>query len=194
MSGAFWSSPVWVSVAAIGQISAGIATAWAARAAQRSAVAAKQTVDLMDDSMRNGDRAYVAMDEIAVGFESNDNPPVFLTTLRNAGKTPAHDVRMGFHVLLIETLEDAKRYGVRLDEGTTSIAPGGMVKAFGSLPGKISQVELNGLLSGNVYLVGLGDLSYKDVFNREHKTTWGVVYRQDAPGHFVRTPFHNFMT
>ncbi len=189
----FWNAPYWVALAAIGQLVAGFAAAWAARLAQRSAKLAQRSVDIMDAAMQNGDRAYVAMENTSVGFESHGSPPVFVTTLRNAGKTPAHEVRFGFHVLLVNSIDEAKNYGVQFDDGRTSLAPGAALNTLGCLPETLSPDESSALAAGRVFLIGLGETIYKDIFGHEHKTAWGVQFKQDAPSHFVMTGFHNFM-
>lgn len=193
MKESVWIAPWWATIAAIGQCIAALVAAWAAIAAQRSATLAKRTVDIMERTSQNGDRAYISMDEISVGFEGNDRPPVFFTVLRNAGKTPAHNVRLGFHVLLVKREEEAASYPVHFDDGRISVAPGGVLKALGAMPESIKPHELEALIKEKAYLVGLGEVAYDDIFGREHKTVWGVRYKENAPGHFIMTPFHNYM-
>jgi hypothetical protein len=203
----WWTSPVWQTVAAIGQLLAALVAGLAAWYAKRSASAAGEsakeagrTADLMEANIRISQRAWVGVESIDT--EPKLNPgvkPVYRIILRNTGSSPALKAKLYMHIILTDqrlTEADMRRLDVEAQEMSLSIAPGMQCRTAGTLPPDrtISNGELTRLREGSIFLYGFGGIKYEDIFGESHVSEWAFRYDSKQLGEITIFPFHNDMT
>lgn len=160
-------------------------------AATKAAKAAEDSVTLAKESARIDQRAWVAVTGIVSLPEAN-KPFVANANLRNSGKTFAKSVVVTVHSRVIENKIDEPAFEQSPPESNSvSILPPSADFECGIYNTKIlPQVAIDKLYSGEIRLFVFGKITYKDIFNCPHWTTFCYVFHP-ASRRFVAYKTYN---
>jgi len=167
-----------------------IFTAWAATAASRaarhagaaagaaitSAEADREANALARQHAEIQLRAYVTVkSSVVVNLKVGEAPRVVICAV-NAGQTPAVDFASHYGAGFVLWPHDSPPIPERPnDKGTTTLGPGMETWIYVDLPVQRQQ-EVQALIDGSAAIHAIGRFQYKDIFGKEHVTTFDVVY------------------
>jgi hypothetical protein len=152
-------------------------------AAESAASAARETVNVARDTARTELRAYMGIDKATWGHLPDLNASAAILTVKNFGNTPAHDVVIKSCCMVRGFPSDGPFKLLPIDEGlqTTSknmTGPGNEFTQSVVMPVDATQLAL--LKSGHLGMWTFGEITYKDAFGAEHKTTFRFIIGGDA--------------
>lgn len=160
-----------------------IATGAAAFYARRAALAARQTVVVMDKTAERQLRAYVNVVEgNLVNFDTDC--PVMQVVLKNFGQTPAHEVTVFQTGKIAERPLATTRLTINMQEGKRHfgvVGPGAdfHLRLFLDEP-VIPEGDKDVIRGGLAAIYWCAVIRYKDVFGSDWWTTFRVMYKQDV--------------
>lgn len=148
--------------------------------AERSAKAGEASAATASQTLHMSERAYVDVDAGVTSIPKAGEKLGFQAYFANSGRTPALDVvtrvRSGI-VLASDTTENARSvaFGPSVPIPYTSkaiISAGGKVQTSWQSAAPLSQAQLDGLTTHGMTLYVFADVTYKDEFNRPHRTNF----------------------
>jgi|SRR5882724_295163 len=148
--------------------------------AERSAKAGEASAATASQALHVSERAYVGVDAGVTSIPKVGEKLGFQAYFANSGRTPALDVvtrvRSGL-TPASDTAEHARSlaFGPSVPIPYTSkgiISPGGKVQTSWQSAAPLSQAQLDGLTTHGMTLYVFADVTYKDEFNRPHRTNF----------------------
>lgn len=164
-----------------------------AKSSDESANAAREATSIQQESVRHGDRAYVALSghEIVVRPCSNQVPRIRVE-LRNVGRTPALRGKIGSRMVYWSQELQERNFGDELTLEDFILGP--QISHFINLSANLlSDSEMNALNHDQGHLYVWGKVIYVDIFDQEHETYWCLDYSGKIQG-FKLVPTLNRMT
>lgn len=156
----------------------------AARAANKSAEAAEQTVKIMQDTAQRQMRAYISVNGIT-DWTVDEGYIGFRLTIRNTGQTPAYNLRSGSKVSIAPFPRMDPLPHVPLTE--KSLATLGPATEQYLIPygHALSTSELAGFEKTEVAIYIHGRIEYHDAFGQLRVTSFTKVKRKSLNGNLV---------
>ena len=128
-----------------------------------------------EDTTRRQLRAYVHMEAAAITNVKVGGQPKAKITIRNSGKTPAHNMvqwsNMGFDHFPPKIVPPD---GMEKNMPSHPLAPNGAIYATPGIPIALTAYQIDGLTKGEVAIYVVGGIRYDDVFGVTHTTTYRV--------------------
>jgi hypothetical protein len=187
---------------------AAIATMWAAIQAQRSAGAAKNSVQVTKENIlettnigRKQARAYLALDGITGSQGIFPNQPVLMSfNLKNVGNTPAFNVQTAFVINSSSKFPTEKKIddamGTPRNCGTIAPSIVHPIKVFtddNGYPYILNTEQIVEINKEKNYFSVCGIATYDDAFGDHHETKFGQHYYSDEHA-FNAAPYYSSMT
>jgi ElaB/YqjD/DUF883 family membrane-anchored ribosome-binding protein len=144
------------------------------RETRKAAEAAREANKIARDSTERQLRAYITIEEVEVRDFLPGGFPVYSCMLKNAGQTPALDVRSLNVVRGSDVGPDHKRihFGKRGFVGSSPLGPGQSVPHKNPADAGLTKEAWQSVASGDKVAVFAGVVSYRDVFGKLHRTTF----------------------
>jgi hypothetical protein len=196
----------WTAVTGAGQVIATFVAAWAALEAKRSAEAARDAVQVARDSVqsteeaaRYRDRAYLAVEDSTGPKVVGIGTPITMTFIyKNVGLTPAYQVEFGTTIFIDsvrhseQQMDDSLRVWHQLGTAPPSL---GLTAAsvLPTGPLALDEERYVQLMRGELFMVLLAKLRYKDIFGHPHETRVAYEFQPDVRRLLLATYF-NTMT
>ena len=154
-----------------------------AKAARDSADAAKDAIKATEGNIRLDQRAWVGVQSMRFKGERQLNQKLEVEIIvHNTGKTPGRDVMVkktgGIVPQPTQKIIDAMSFE---PETTSVILPSNTFSSLYNIGMTLSEADIK-LLEGNTALYVFGVITYRDIFQRNHKTYFcGFYNRQEFP-------------
>lgn len=165
------------------------ATAWAAFAATKAAVAADNAVVMADDTSKRQLRAYLGMTEVSISGLAPGKTTKLRYVFTNSGQTPAYSVRsVSMSIITDEAPEDYRFLFSRhpswpVIESESDVGPGGTIRAENVVSREMTQDLVNSIMAGTLKIVLGGIIIYIDAFGRTRR---GVFRTYVDPAHIKK--------
>jgi hypothetical protein len=148
--------------------------------ARRSAIAAKQSADNDDRTVKITQRADVLLESVEVGSESGslDKSSQFILHFRNFGNTRANDLKFDFWMIIqgVTKVVMARNIPIVLGAGDSALV---MFKKLGDL---VKDSVIKDIVDGKIKIAVSGTITYKDVFDIPHIVTCGTTFNHKTLG------------
>lgn len=101
------------------------------------------------------------------------------TTIKNFGKTPAHDMmtfhRIGVYPFPLDATNKLEEPSYAPDSSNSPLAPGEVVYLRITIPTRLTQADIDHIESGKVALFVFGEIKYKDIFEKTRCTKYCLI-------------------
>lgn len=148
--------------------------------AEATAVANRQWLTARDTEERQL-RAYISVDAAAETNFGHGLAPIFHVVLKNAGQTPAYNVRamVGTDMNWFP-IHGAYRTATATQPTPSVLGPGGLVHGIVPTARVLTDEENTDIATGIGAIYGFGTITYLDAFKRPHYTKFRFYYGGDA--------------
>ena len=161
----------------------------AIRAAERSASASEQALEVARQSAENTIRAWLTVSNVT-NSSLDESPFQVDIDIRNVGQTPAVNIRGVYNIEVLEGLPEKVEVDISVKGGRALGASPEPLRAWAR---RDIRPELSRIKQGDVKLVLVGKTFYEDVFGRTRSTGLCATYDLGL-GRFVAAPVHNEIT
>jgi len=159
--------------------------------AKAAADTAKRTVDAMEATAELQLRAYVFVEADAIRSVEDGKIPASTTLIKNTGLTPAYDVKHWGGISIVKNGDEPPDFSDAENEfeGPVQIAPNGELIVNNIYDKKLTESDIKNLKSKECVIYVYGRITYTDIFNKPHWTTYRTTQdgdvRSPIGGHFL---------
>lgn len=160
--------------------------------AKNATEAANTTISVTQDANRRQLRAYMVIDEIDDANRYSDVEPfTYFVKCRNAGQTPAYDVRVSSYIM-VDKSDRPFDYPEPHMGGHVSrsiVGPGSLYSFSEKLGAPFTADEYSQISDGSATIHIWGVIHYRDAFDTEHFTRYRYVSLPAAPQFILTDAF-----